>query len=227
MIIPPATYWPEIQRICDKYGILLIADEVITGFGRTGNWFGCETFGFKPDFINFAKGVTSGYVPLGGVMVGERVARVVIEKGSDFNHGYTYSGHPVACAVAIENIHIIQREKLVERVRDDTGPYLKQKFEGLKDHPLVGEAETCGLMAGLVLVKSKKPVTMFDPKLAVGMVCRGHMFGNGMIMRAVGERMIIAPPLIMTRAQIDEMIDLIRFCLDATLSDLQGRGWMN
>ena len=227
VIIPPATYWPEIQRICDKYGILLIADEVITGFGRTGNWFGCETFGFKPDFINFAKGVTSGYVPLGGVMVGERVARVVIEKGSDFNHGYTYSGHPVACAVAIENIHIIQREKLVERVRDDTGPYLKQKFEGLKDHPLVGEAETCGLMAGLVLVKSKKPVTMFDPKLAVGMVCRGHMFGNGMIMRAVGERMIIAPPLIMTRAQIDEMIDLIRFCLDATLSDLQGRGWMN
>ena len=227
VIIPPATYWPEIQRICDKYGILLIADEVITGFGRTGNWFGCETFGFKPDFINFAKGVTSGYVPLGGVMVGERVARVVIEKGSDFNHGYTYSGHPVACAVAIENIHIIQREKLVERVRDDTGPYLKQKFEGLKDHPLVGEAETCGLMAGLVLVKSKKPVTMFDPKLAVGMVCRGHMFGNGMIMRAVGERMIIAPPLIMTRAQIDEMIDLTRFCLDATLSDLQGRGWMN
>ncbi|MBK6637009.1 MAG: aspartate aminotransferase family protein [Rhodocyclaceae bacterium] len=227
VIIPPATYWPEIQRICDKYGILLIADEVITGFGRTGNWFGCVTFGFKPDFINFAKGVTSGYVPLGGVMVGERVARVVIEKGSDFNHGYTYSGHPVACAVAIENIHIIQREKLVERVRDDTGPYLKQKFEGLKDHPLVGEAETCGLMAGLVLVKSKKPVTMFDPKLAVGMVCRGHMFGNGMIMRAVGERMIIAPPLIMTRAQIDEMIDLIRFCLDATLSDLQGRGWMN
>jgi putrescine aminotransferase len=173
VIIPPATYWPEIQRICDKYGILLIADEVITGFGRTGSWFGCETFGFKPDFINFAKGVTSGYVPLGGVMVGERVARVVIEKGSDFNHGYTYSGHPVACAVAIENIHIIQREKLVERVREDTGPYLKQKFEGLKDHPLVGEAETCGLMAGLVLVKSKKPVTMFDPKLAVGMVCRG------------------------------------------------------
>jgi putrescine aminotransferase len=224
VIIPPSTYWPEIQRICDKYGILLISDEVICGFGRTGNWFGCETLGYKPDFLNFAKGVTSGYIPLGGVMISDRVAKVVIEKGSDFNHGYTYSGHPVACAVAIENIRIMQREKIIETVRDETGPYLKEKFEALKDHPLVGDAETLGMMAGLVLVKRKSPIEMFESSLGVGMICRGHMFGNGMIMRAVGDRMIIAPPLVITKTQIDEMIALIRHCLDLTLADLKARG---
>ena len=128
VIIPPATYWPEIQRICDKYGILLVSDEVICGFGRTGNWWGCETFGFRPDLMTFAKGVTSGYIPLGGVMVGDRVAKVLIDKGGEFNHGYTYSGHPVACAVALANIRLIQRERLVEKVRDDLGPYLAQHF---------------------------------------------------------------------------------------------------
>ena len=224
VIIPPSTYWPEIQRICDKYGILLISDEVICGFGRTGNWFGCETLGYKPDFLNFAKGVTSGYIPLGGVMISDRVAKVVIEKGSDFNHGYTYSGHPVACAVAIENIRIMQREKIIETVRDETGPYLEEKFEALKDHPLVGDAETLGMMAGLVLVKRKSPIEMFESSLGVGMICRGHMFGNGMIMRAVGDRMIIAPPLVITKTQIDEMIALIRHCLDLTLADLKARG---
>ena len=226
VIIAPKTYWAEIQRICDKYGILLISDEVICGFGRTGSWFGCETLGYKPDFINFAKGVTSGYIPLGGVLVGDRVAKVVIEKGSDFNHGYTYSGHPVACAVAIENIRILQREKVIETVKNETGPYLKERFEGLKDHPLVGDAETLGMMAGLVLVKGKSPIEMFDPNLGVGMVCRGHMFSNGMIMRAVGDRMIIAPPLVITKEEIDEMIALIRRCLDATLEDLKARGWV-
>ena len=126
VIIPPATYWPEIQRICDKYGILLVSDEVITGFGRTGRWFGCETMGFKPDLMTFAKGVTSGYIPLGGVMVGDRVAKVLIEQGGEFNHGYTYSGHPVACAVALANIRLVRELGLVERVRDDVGPYLAQ-----------------------------------------------------------------------------------------------------
>ena len=228
VIIPPSTYWPEIQRICDKYGILLIADEVICGFGRLGHWFGSEYFGIKPDLMTFAKGVTSGYIPLGGVLVGDRVAQVLIEKGGDFNHGFTYSGHPVACAAALENIRIIREEKLVDKVREDTGPYLKQQFATLADHPLVGMAETCGFVAGLVLVK-EKGATIFDAvsfpeEVGVGMVCRGHMFNNGMIMRAVGDRMIIAPPLVMTRAQIDEMVASIRFCLDETLADLKQRG---
>ncbi len=224
VIIPPETYWPEIQRIVDKYGILLIADEVICAFGRLGHWFAYEKFGIKPDLVTFAKAVTSGYIPLGGVMVGDRVAKVLIEQGGEFNHGYTYSGHPVACAVALANLELMERENLPGRVRDDIGPYLAAQFETLKAHPLVGEAETCGFVAGLVLVKDKASNTPFDGDLAVGMKCRAHCFKNGLIMRAVGDRMIIAPPLTMTRAQIDEMMALIRQCLDATLEQLKAEG---
>jgi putrescine aminotransferase len=230
VIIPPATYWPEIQRICDKYGILLIADEVICGFGRLGRWFASELFGIRPDLITFAKGVTSGYVPLGGVLVGDRVAEVLIAKGGEFNHGFTYSGHPVACAAALENIRIIEDEKLVERIANDTGPYLKQRFAELGDHPLVGFTNSCGFVAGLNLVRTKADnphdCVPFDASLGAGMVCRGHMFNNGMIMRAVGDRMIIAPPLVMTRDQIDDMVALIRKCLDLTYADIKQRGWI-
>jgi putrescine aminotransferase len=226
VIIPPATYWPEVQRICDRHGVLLVADEVICGFGRTGNWWGSQTLGFKPDLMTFAKGVTSGYVPLGGVMVGERIAGVLVEQGGEFNHGFTYSGHPVACAVALANIGLIRQLGLVERVRDDVGPYLAEAFAGLKNHPLVGDAETCGLMGALLLVKDPATGAAFDPALEIGMVCRGHCFGNGLIMRAVGDRMIIAPPLVITRSQIDEMMALIRRCLDLTLADAQSGGWL-
>ncbi len=228
VIIPPSTYWPEIQRICDKYEILLIADEVITGFGRLGAMFGSQLMQIKPDLITFAKGVTSGYVPLGGVLVGSRVASVLIDKGGDFNHGFTYSGHPVACAAALENLRIIQDEKLVSAVAVDTGPYLRQAFGALASHPLVGHPEACGFVAGLNLVKKKAEAAYdcepFDSSDGVGMICRGHMFANGIIMRAVGDRMIIAPPLVMTKAQIDEMVGRIGAALDATLADLRQRG---
>ena len=224
VIVPPDTYWPEIQRICDKYGILLVSDEVICGFGRTGQWFGCETFGTRPDLMTFAKGVTSGYIPLGGVMVGERIAKVLIEQGGEFNHGYTYSGHPVACAVALANVRYMQEHGVVDRVRTDVGPYLAASLAELSDHPLVGEVQSCGLMAALQLVRDKPSGTVFDSSLEVGMLCRGHCFGNGLIMRAVGDRMIIAPPLIITRSQIDDMVGLIRRCLDLTLADLNARG---
>jgi putrescine aminotransferase len=226
VIIPPETYWPEVQRICDRYGILLVSDEVICGFGRTGHWFGCERFGTKPDLMTFAKGVTSGYVPLGGVMVGERVAKVLIEQGGEFEHGYTYSGHPVACAVALANIGLIRDQKLVEHVHDDVGPYLAEQYATLADHPLVGDASTCGLMGALLLVKDKERLTFFPDELSIGMVCRGHCFANGLIMRAVGNRMIIAPPLVITRAQIDELVALIRRCLDLTLADAHRNGWL-
>ncbi|MEY4749161.1 MAG: putative aminotransferase [Pseudomonadota bacterium] len=227
VIIPPETYWPEMQRICDHYGVLLVSDEVICGFGRTGAWFGCQTLGFKPDLMTFAKGVTSGYIPLGGVMVGERIAKVLIEQGGEFEHGYTYSGHPVACAVGLANVQLIRDQRLVERVHDDVGPYLAQKYAELGQHELVGDASSCGLMAALQLVKDKTTMTQFDPKLEVGMLCRGHCFGNGLVMRAVGDRMIIAPPLVITRAQIDELFGLIRKCLDLTLVDLHARGWLS
>ena len=227
VIIPPATYWPEIQRICDKYGILLIADEVICGFGRLGAWFGSTVLGIRPDLIAFAKGVTSGYVPLGGVLVGERVASVLVGEGGEFNHGFTYSGHPVACAAALENIRILAEEKLVERVAGETGPYLKGAFAALATHPLVGYADSLGMVAGLNLVRAKGASVhenvAFDAKLGVGLMCRAHMFDCGVVMRAVGERMIVAPPLVMTCAQIDEMAGRIRNALDLTLAELDAR----
>ncbi len=226
VIIPPATYWPEIQRICDRHGILLVSDEVICGFGRTGHWFGCERFGFKPDLMTFAKGVTSGYIPLGGVMVGDRIAKVLIEQGGEFEHGYTYSGHPVACAVALANIRLIQQLQLVERVQGDVGPYLAAGFASLADHPLVGDAETCGLMGAILLVKEKAGLIPFDSAVGIGMVCRNHCFGNGLIMRAVGNRMIVAPPLVISRPQIDQMLALVRRCLDLTLADARREGWL-
>jgi putrescine---pyruvate transaminase len=227
VIVPPDSYWPEIQRICDRHGILLVSDEVICGFGRTGHWFGCERFGFRPDLMTFAKGVTSGYVPLGGVMVADRVAQVLIERGGEFNHGYTYSGHPVACAVALANIRLLRELGLVQQVRDETGPHLAQAYEQLASHPLVGEAQTCGLMGALLLVQNKRGRgTSFGPELEVGMLCRSHCFAQGVIMRAVGDRMIVAPPLVITRAQIDEMVALIRTCLDLTLADCRARGWV-
>jgi putrescine aminotransferase len=226
VIVPPATYWPEVQRICDRHGILVVSDEVICGFGRTGRWFGCETMGFRPDLMTFAKGVTSGYVPLGGVMVGDRVAQLLVDEGGEFAHGYTYSGHPVACAVAIANLRLVRELGLVEHVHDDVGPYLAEVYAGLKDHALVGDAETCGLMGALLLVKDKATGAPFPAEREIGMVCRGHCFREGLIMRAVGNRMIIAPPLVITRPQIDEMMDLIRRCLDLTLADARREGWL-
>jgi putrescine aminotransferase len=226
VIVPPSTYWPEIQRICRKYDVLLVSDEVICGFGRTGNWFGCQTLGYEPDLMTFAKGVTSGYVPLGGVMVGDRVADVLIGEGGEFNHGYTYSGHPVACAVAVANIRLIQKLDLVDHVREDVGPYLASRFDELRDHPLVGDTQACGLMGAVQMVKDKASGTPFDAELGVGMICRGHCFANGLVMRAVGDRMIVAPPLVITRAQVDELAGLARKCLDLTYADVKALGWM-
>jgi len=224
VIIPPSTYWPEVQRICERNGVLLVSDEVICGFGRTGRWWGCETFGARPDLITFAKGVTSGYVPLGGVLVGEKVARALIDKGGEFNHGYTYSGHPVACAVALANIRLIRELSLVDRVRDVLGPHLARRFAELKQHPLVGDAESCGMLGALLLLKDKETATPFPAELDVGMLCRAHCFANGLVMRAVGDRMIIAPPLVCTIEQIDEMVALMRHCLDLTWNDVVNNG---
>jgi putrescine aminotransferase len=220
VIIPPSTYWPEIQRICREYGILLISDEVICGFGRTGSWFGCEHFGFEPDFMTIAKGITSGYQPLGGAMVSDRVADVLIEKGGEFAHGFTWSGHPVVCAVALENLAIMRREKIVERARDEIGPYLQRRFRELADHPLVGEVRGIGMIGALELVAHKGSRTFFRNRGAVGQICRDHCFNNGLIMRAVRDTMVMAPPLVMERRDVDEMVEKARKCLDLTARDI-------
>ncbi len=216
VIIPPDSYWPEIQRICDEHGVLLVTDEVICGFGRLGEWFGADYYNVKPDLMTFAKGVTSGYLPLGGVMVGDRLADVLIEKGGEFYHGYTYSGHPAACAVAIENIHIMQRENLIDNVRDDIGPYLQEKWQGLSDHPLVGETRMVGLMGAFELVKDKATLERFHKDVGVGAICRDLLIENGLVMRAVGDSIVVAPPLVLTHAQADELIEKSWKCLDLT-----------
>ncbi|MCC4263769.1 aspartate aminotransferase family protein [Oceanimonas baumannii] len=222
VIIPPDSYWPEIQRICKKYDILLVADEVICGFGRTGHWFASEHFGIVPDLLCMAKGITSGYIPLGAVAVSGRVANTLIA-GGEFFHGFTYSGHPVACAVAQANIAVMQKEHIVERVHEDIGPYLQQRWASLGDHPLVGETRGLGLVAALELVADKTSLTRFPEEAGAGLVCREHSLDSGLIMRAVGDTMIISPPLIITREQVDELIEKARCALDLTLTTLSNR----
>ena len=222
VIIPPDSYWPEVQRICDEYGILLISDEVICGFGRLGEWFGADYYGTKPDLMPFAKGVTSGYLPLGGVMVSDRVADLLIEKGGEFYHGYTYSGHPAACAVAMENLRILQREKLVERVRDDIGPYLQKGWHKLGDHPLVGETRMIGLIGALELVRNKDTLERFPEKRGAGTVCRDILVDNGLVMRAVGDTIVVAPPFVLTYEEADELLEKAWRCLDLTQAALSG-----
>jgi putrescine aminotransferase len=221
VIVPPATYWPEIQRICKKYDLLLIADEVITGFGRTGNWFACETYGIEADLMPIAKGLSSGYMPIGGVLISERVAKVVID-GGEFAHGYTYSGHPVAAAVASANVSIIENEGMVEQVRDVTGPYLQQRLAELLDHPLVGQVRGVGLMAAIELVQDKENHTNYPKDLAIGGICRDYALANGLVMRAVGDSMIMCPPLVISKAEIDELMDITKRSLDQTLAQVAG-----
>ncbi|WP_284165607.1 aspartate aminotransferase family protein [Frigidibacter sp. SD6-1] len=224
VIIPPSTYWPEIQRIVDKYGILLIADEVITGFGRTGNWFGSETFGIRPHIMTIAKGLSSGYQPIGGSIMCDEVAEILGSHG-DFNHGYTYSGHPVAAAVALENLRIIEEEGIIEHVRNVAHPYLNERWQALADHPLVGEAKLVGLMGSIALTPNKATRAKFASETGtVGYRCRERCFANNLIMRHVGDRMIIAPPLVIRPEEIDVLIARARKSLDECYAGLKDDG---
>ncbi|CUK18831.1 Omega-amino acid--pyruvate aminotransferase [Ruegeria denitrificans] len=223
VIIPPATYWPEIQRICDKYGILLIADEVICGFGRTGNWFGSQTMGIKPDIMTVAKGLSAGYVPIGASIVSDEIAKVIGD--TEFNHGYTYSGHPVACAVALENLRILEEENVLEHVRNVAGPHLKKRWEELAEHPLVGEARVEGLMGSIALTPDKATRAPFAADAGtVGYICRERCFANNIVMRHVGDRMVIAPPLVITCEEIDIFVDRARKSLDECLEKIRADG---
>ena len=221
VIVPPDSYWPEIQRICRQYDVLLVVDEVICGFGRTGHWFGSDLYGLQPDLMPMAKGITSGYVPLSAVMVGDRVAETLIGEGGEFFHGFTYSGHPVAAAVALANIAILEREGLVEQVREDTGPYLQQRLrEVFAAHPLVGEVRGVGFLAALELVADKASRRRFPDYGEVGSLCRDHCFARNLVMRAVRDTMVMSPPLTATRAEIDEIVDLARLAVDDTARDI-------
>jgi len=224
VVIPPESYWPEIQRICREHDILLIADEVICGFGRTGAWWGSDTFGIAPDFMPIAKGMTSGYVPMGGVFIADRVAEVLMAKAGEIFHGYTYSGHPLACAAGLANLRILEEERLPERVRDVIGPYLQPRWRALADHPLVGEARMRGLIGALEIVKDKATLERFPAEVAAGLRCRDLSVQGGLVMRAVGDSMIISPPLVLSEEEADILVERARAALDALADQLVREG---
>ncbi|WAM48191.1 aspartate aminotransferase family protein [Vreelandella venusta] len=219
-IIPPDSYWPAVKEVLAKYDILLIADEVICGFGRLGEWFGSTHYGLKPDLMPIAKGLSSGYLPIGAVLVGDRVADTLIEDGGEFFHGFTYSGHPVCAAVALKNLELLESERVVEKVRDELGPYLAKRWQELAEHPLVGEARSLGLIGALELVADKRTGERFDKSLSAGNLCRDLCFEHGLVMRSVGDTMVMSPPLIITRDEIDELVSKARLALDKTAEKL-------
>lgn len=221
VIDPPDSYWPEIQRICKRHDILLIADEVICGFGRTGEWFGSHTMGIQPDLMPMAKAITSGYMPLAAVAVHDRVYEA-LGAGGLLAHGYTFAGHPVSCAVALANIDIIEREGLVDRVRDDIGPYFNTRLDELvRDHPLVGERRGKGLMAALQLVRDKDSRELCTMEDNAAILCREKCYELGLIVRAVAQSIVISPPLVITEQEVDQLVDMLRQGLDHAAASLR------
>jgi putrescine aminotransferase len=215
VVIPPEGYWPRVEAICRKYGILLVCDEVITGFGRLGEWFGHQRYGVKPDLVAMAKGLSSGYLPISAVGVADHIANELKEKGGDFIHGFTYSGHPTCCAVALKNIEIMERERLVERTREDTGPYLAKALATLADHPLVGEARSIGLLGAVEIVSEKGTNKRFKGEEGnAGPVVRDLCIKNGLMVRGIRDTIVCCPPLIITHAEIDRLVDTIKRSLD-------------
>ncbi|PNB72823.1 aspartate aminotransferase family protein [Pseudomonas sp. GW456-E7] len=220
MIFPPESYWPEIQRICRQYDVLLCADEVIGGFGRTGEWFAHEYFGFEPDTLSIAKGLTSGYIPMGGLILSKKMASVLVEQGGVFAHGLTYSGHPVAAAVAIANLKALRDEGVVTRVKDDIGPYLQQCLrEVFGKHPLVGDIQGTGMVAALQLAEDKNSRKRFANENDIAWRCRTIGFEEGVIIRSTLGRMIMAPALIASREEIDELIAKTLKAVDRTAQE--------
>ncbi len=216
VVIPPDTYWPEIQRICDERDILLIVDEVICGFGRTGDWFASETFGIKPDLMTFAKAVTNGYMPLGGVMVGDKVADVLLAKGGDFNHGLTYSGHPASCAAGLATLKILRESNIIETAKTTLGPRFQAGLAALADHPIVGEVRGKGMFAAVELVRDKTTRERLAPESAAAVICRDTAVASGLMVRATADAMIMAPPLVCTPEEIDIVVAKFSAALDKT-----------
>ncbi len=227
VIVPPEGYFEQIQAVLRKHDVLLIADEVVTGFGRLGSWLGSDVLGLEPDLITFAKGITSGYVPLSACVVSEKVWRVLVEGSGDaaFGHGFTYSSHPVAAAAALANLDLIESEGLIERVRE-VGPYLQGALrEGLADHPMVGEVRGRELIAAVELVQEREPAVAFDPQLKVGPRVVAACLERGVITRALPEADTLgfSPPFVVEREEIDRIVEAVRASIDEVSREL-GRG---
>ena len=221
VIIPPESYWPEISRICQERNILLVADEVICGFGRTGEWFGSDYYDIEPDLMLFAKGVTSGYLPVGGVIVRDDLVDVIVSAGQEFAHGYTYSAHPTCMAAGIANLELMKETNIVHQVQSQIAPYLASKWKALEEHPLVGEARCLGMLAALEIVEDKNNFKRFENSKEVVINCRDYCYENGLVMRAIVNKMVIAPPLICGSEHIDEIIEKVWKCLDLTAQSIK------
>jgi putrescine aminotransferase len=209
VIVPPADYLPLVRGICDRHGVLLIADEVITGFGRTGRWFGVEHWNVVPDLMIFAKGVTSGYLPLSGVMLTGEVHRTLQSLGGFLPHGFTYSGHPTACAVALRNLQIIEDEGLVARVAE-MGPKLQERLARLRSHPMVGDVRGIGLLAAVELVRDRQTKARHEPSAGVGRRVALHALADRVIVRALGGDVVaLSPPFVVTEEQIDHVVEVL------------------
>jgi len=215
VIIPPETYWPRVEAICRKYGILLVCDEVICGYGRLGQWFGFQHFGVQPDLVSMAKGLSSGYLPISAVGVAGHIVETLREVGADFVHGYTYSGHPTCAAVALKNIEIMEREDLVRRVREDTGPYLAKGLAELGRHPMVGQARSLGLIGAVEIVARAGTNQRFGgAEGKAGPLVRDLCIKNGLMIRAVRDCLVMSPPLVISHGEIDQLLGIIRQSLD-------------
>ncbi|GER06305.1 aspartate aminotransferase family protein [Iodidimonas muriae] len=221
VIMPPESYWPEIVAICKQEGILLIADEVVTGFGRTGHWFAQNHYGIEADFMTLAKGLSSGYMPIAAAVISDKVAEMTLQQGGAFQHGFTTSGHPVACAVALKNLDIIVQEGLVERAAK-MGAVLHSKLNtAIGDHPLVGEVRGMGLLAGIELVRDRKSRSHYPLELGLCSHVANAALMQGVIVRATGNSLVICPPFIITEAEIDVVVAALVAALEQIYGQLQ------
>lgn len=226
VIVPPATYFDKIQAVLKKYDVLLVADEVITGFGRTGQMFGSQTFGLKPDMMTVAKGLSSGYLPISALIVAGPVYDDVKAQSGEigvFGHGFTYGGHPVSAAVALETLDIYAERDILGHVAR-IAPVLQQGLRALQQHPLVGEARGIGLIGAVELVADKDSRQAFDPKLAVGARVVAKAQEHGVILRAMGDAVAFAPPLIISADEIGQLLGRFRAALDEAHGELVSAG---
>ena len=220
VIVPPDDYFERIRAICTKYGVLLIADEVITGFGRTGGWFGLERYGVEPDIIQFAKGITSGYVPLGGVGISDMVREAInnVPPGQRWMHAFTYSGHPTCCAVALKNIEILERERLVERAAT-SGARMLEKLRTLESLDGVGNVRGLGMMAAVEVVADKATKQLFPSDIGMTQKLTDALLDRGLYTRVAMDCICVAPPLVTTDAQIDRIVGIVGDTVSAVVSE--------
>jgi 4-aminobutyrate--pyruvate transaminase len=220
VIVPPATYFDKVLKVCDRYDVYVVSDEVICGFGRLGTSFGCQAFGFTPDSISVAKALTSAYIPMAALTVPERMYQAMLDESrkiGSFGHGFTYSGHPVAAAVALKTLEVYEREGLVEKAARMT-PQFQARLNALAEHPLVGEARGYGLVGAVEMVADKRSKRSFDPKAGVGPRAMAHAEAEGLLVRFLpGDVISVCPPLVIAPTEIDELFDRLGRALDRTL----------